>query len=38
MIFTGNAENDILPPYVVYKSVHLYDQSVEGGHPGARYN
>ena len=24
--------------YVVYKSVHLYDQWVEGGPPGARYN
>ena len=24
--------------YVVYKSVHLYNQWVEGGPPGARYN
>ena len=37
-MFTGNAEGHVLPPYVVYKSVHLYDQWVEGGSPGARYN
>ena len=38
VMLTGNAEGDVLPPYVVYKSVHLYDQWVEGGSPGARYN
>ena len=25
VMFTGNAEGDVLPPYVVYKCVHLYD-------------
>ena len=38
VMFTGNAGGDVLPPYIVYKSVHLYDQWVEGGPPGARYN
>ena len=38
VMFTGNAEGAVLPPYVVYKSVHLYDQWVQGGPPGARYN
>ena len=38
VMFTGNAEGDVLPPYVVCKSVYLYDQWVEGGPPGARYN
>ena len=36
VMFTGNAEGHVLPPYVVYKSVHLYDQWVESGPPGAR--
>ena len=35
-MFTGNAEGHVLPPYVVYKSVHLYDQWVESEPPGAR--
>ena len=38
VMFVGNAGGDVLPPYVVYKSVHLYNQWVEGGPPGARYN
>ena len=38
VMFTGNAEGDVLPPYAVCKSVYLYDQWVEGGPPGARYN
>ena len=38
VMFTGNAESDVLPPYVVHKSVHFYDQWVEGGPPGTRYN
>lgn len=28
----------MLPPYVVYKSVHLYPTWIEGGVPGAVYN
>ena len=38
VMFVGNAEGSVLPPYVVYKSVHLYDKWVQGGPPGARYN
>ena len=38
VMFTGNAEEEVLPPYVVYKSVHLYEQWVQEGPPGARYN
>ena len=38
VMFTGNSEGAVLPQYVVYKSVHLYDQWVQGGPPGARYN
>ena len=38
LMFCGNAERTILPPYTVYKSVHLYDSWVKGGPEGARYN
>ena len=38
VMFAGNAEGDVLPPYVVYKSVHLHEQWINGGPPGARYN
>lgn len=38
IMFCGNAEGDMLPPYVVYKSVHLYDTWVQGGPKDARYN
>ena len=33
-----NAEGEVVPPYVVYKSVHLYSQWVAAGPPGTRYN
>ena len=38
VMFGRNAEVTLLSPYVVYKSIHLYDQWVKGGPPGARYN
>ena len=38
LMFCGNAEGPILPPYTVYKSVHLYDSWVKGSPEGARYN
>ena len=38
VMFVPNAEGDVLTPYVVYISVHLYNQWIEGGPPGARCN
>ena len=38
VIFCGNAEGEVVPPYVVYKSVHLYSQWVAADPPGTRYN
>ena len=38
MMFCRNAEVEVVPPYVVYKSVHLYSQWVAAGPPGTRYN
>ena len=29
VMFTENAEGNVLPPYIVYKSAHLYDQWVK---------
>ena len=36
VMFTRNAEGDVLPLYVVYKSIHLYDWWVKGDPAGAR--
>jgi hypothetical protein len=38
VMFAAAANGTVLPPYVVYKSVHLYDTWTEGGPPGTRYN
>ena len=38
VLFIGNAAEDILPPYVIYKSQELHDTWVLGGPPGAVYN
>ena len=38
VMFCGNAEGEVLPPYAVYKSVHLYSQWVAAAPPGTRYN
>ena len=37
-MYAGFANGEILPPYVVYKSTHMWDQWCIGGPPGARYN
>jgi len=38
VMFCGNAEGDILPPYTVYKAEHLYERWCAGGPKGARFN
>lgn len=38
IMFSGTAAGHLLPPYVVYKAVHLYDTWTEGGPQGTRYN
>ena len=38
IMFCGNAEGVMLPPYVVYKSMHLYDTWVKGRPKDARFN
>lgn len=38
VMFCGNAMGSTLPPYVVYKSIHLYDSWMAGGPDGTRFN
>lgn len=38
VMFAASADGTILPPYVVYKAVHLYDSWREGGPRNSRYN
>lgn len=38
VMFAGTASGHLLPPYVVYKAVHLYDTWTEGGPPGTKFN
>lgn len=38
VMFAAAADGTLLPPYVIYKSMHLYDKWTEGGPRGARYN
>lgn len=38
VMFSASAKGTILPPYVVYKSIHLYHSWTEGGPKGTRYN
>lgn len=38
IMFCGNAAGFIIPPYVVYKSEHLWSTWQENGPRGARYN
>lgn len=38
VMMAGSAAGHILPPYVVYKSLHLYDTWTENGIEGAKYN
>ena len=37
-MFAAAADGTILPPYVVYKAMHLYQSWTEGGPKNARYN
>ena len=37
LLFAGTASGELLPPYVVYKSVHLWDSWCTGGPPHTRY-
>lgn len=38
IMFSGTASGHLLPPYVIYKAVHLYDRWMEGGCPGTLYS
>lgn len=38
VMFCGNAEGRILPPYMVYKAEHLWKRWCMGGLKGARFN
>lgn len=38
LMIAANAEGELLPPYVVYKSTHLYDTWTKNGPIGTRYN
>lgn len=38
VMFSAAADGEILPPYVVYKALHLYESWREGGPDGSRYN
>ena len=37
IMFAGSASGRLLPPYVAYKSTHLWQSWTEGGPPGARF-
>ena len=38
LMMTGTASGIVLPPYVCYRAIHLYDARTIGGPTGARYN
>lgn len=38
IVFCGSATGEVLPPYVVYNSGHLWQSWLEGGPPRTRYN
>ena len=38
VMFCGSATGEILPPYVVYKSMNCYTSWTEGGVPGSCYS
>lgn len=38
LMFCGNGSGEMTPPYVVYKSEHLWSTWTEGGPAGCRYN
>ena len=37
-MFCGNAAGDLLAPYIIFKSKHLYHEWTKNGPKGARYN
>lgn len=38
LMFAGNAAGEMMPPYVVYKSTHLWDTWTQNGPKGCRYS
>lgn len=38
VMFSGTANGELLPPYIVYKAENLYTTWTEGGPTGCRYN
>lgn len=38
VMFAASGDGKLLPPYTVYKAVHLYDSWREGGPKNSRYN
>ena len=38
IMFSGSASGDVLPAYVVYKSINMWDSWTTGGPPKTRYN
>ncbi|KAL0841447.1 hypothetical protein ABMA28_015129 [Loxostege sticticalis] len=38
LMLAANAEGKLLPPYVVYKSTHLYDSWIQNGPAGTKYH
>lgn len=37
VMFAGTAAGDLLPPYVVYKAINIYEEWTQGGPTGAKY-
>lgn len=38
VMFAGTADGKLLPPYVIYKSQHMYESWCSGGPEGTRFN
>lgn len=38
VLFAATASGILLPPYTIYKAVHIYDLWIQGGPEGAHYN
>jgi len=37
-MFACTGTGELLPPYTVYKAIHMYDSWIRGGPPNSRYN
>jgi hypothetical protein len=37
-MFCGSGQGDIMPPYIVYKALNMYDSWTRGGPKGTPYN